>query len=140
MNYPIAIAFGLICLTVLAHLFGGIRESLLVRPSANASENVGRALHEKVERHWVQLMCAFQLVSVDLVAVAVVLYLLAFTALLQPASQIAFGMAVFFLSWGIAWLLQLACLRRPRKDYALLPQWGLWFICAGLMLLGAQNL
>jgi len=140
MNYPIAIAFGLICLTVLAHLFGGIRESLLVRPPASTSENSNSVFHEKVERHWIQLMCAFQLVSIDLIAVAIVLYLLAFTAFLQPASLIAIGMAVFFLCWGVVWLVQIACLKRTSKDYVLLPQWVLWFLCSGLMLMGAQTL
>ena len=91
-----------------------------------------------VVRNWVQLMCAFQLVSVDLLAVAVVLYLLAFTQYLSPTQGIALGMAVLFALWGISWLLQLAFLRRPRKDYLFLGHWVFWFVCSGLMAWGAS--
>ena len=140
MNYPIAIAFGLICLAVLAHLFGGIRESLTVRPSNNSLKQESNLSYERIERNWVQLMCAFQLVSIDLVAVAVVLYLLAFTSYLHPAPQIAVGMAVFFAGWGSVWLVQLLSLKRAKKDYVLLGQWVLWFICSGLLIWGARIL
>ncbi len=140
MNYPIAFVFGLICLAVLAHLFGGIKESLSVRPKNSALEQAENSSFEQVYRSWVQLMCAFQLVSIDLIAVAVVLYLLAFTGFLHPASQIALGMAVVFAGWGIVWFVQLACLKRAKKDYAKLGQWALWFVCSGLMVWGAQSL
>jgi len=140
MNYPIAFVFGLICLVILAHLFGGIRESLTVRPSKNALEHMDGLSFKRIERNWVQLMCAFQLVSIDLIAVAVVLYLLAFTGYLHPAQQIAFGMAILFIGWGLAWLVQLASLKREKRDYFLLGQWVLWFICSGLLVWGARTL
>lgn len=140
MNNPIALAFGLICLAVLAHILGGIRESLAVRPKKMSGEQAKNMSFGRIERNWVQLMCAFQLVSIDLIAVAVVLYLLAFTSYLQPASQIAFGMAVFFAAWGIVWLVQLASLKRAKRDYALLGQWVLWFVCSGLLTWGARTL
>lgn len=140
MNYPIAVAFGLITLTVLAHMSGGILDSLTVRPSRNTDEKETKVSFDKIERNWVQLMCAFQIVSVDLIAIAGVLYLLAFTDALQPSSEIAVGLSVLFAFWGIAWLVQLASLQRPKKDYLFLSHWGLWFLCSGLLFWGAQTL
>jgi len=140
MNQPIAFAFGLMCLVILAHLFGGIRDSLAVRPANHSLEKQNNSSFERIDRNWVQLMCAFQLVSVDLIAVAVVLYLLAFTSYFQPAAQIAVAMAIFFAAWGVAWLVQLESLKRAKRDYALLGQWVLWFVCSGLLKWGAQTL
>jgi len=140
MNYPIAISFGLVCLATLAHLLGGIRESLSVRPTVNGRESSDKAAFYRIERSWVQLMCAFQLVSIDLIAVAIVLYLLAFTNYFLQAQQIAFGMAAVFAAWGIVWFVQLVSLKRTKTDYLILGQWFLWFICSGLLLLGAKTL
>jgi len=140
MNYPIAFTFGLICLVILAHLFGGIRESLTVRPSVSLYGSSDKASFYLIERSWVQLMCAFQLVSVDLVVIAVVLYLLAFTNYFHQAEHIAFGMAMLFAAWGIVWLVQLFSLRRVKTEYLKLGQWVLWFVSSGLMLWGAKTL
>jgi len=140
MNYPIAIAFGFICLAIVAHLIGGIKQSLTVRPSLGMQESTGNVSPEQVERNWVQLMCAFQMVSIDLLAVAGVLYLLAFTEFFPASKTIAVAMSVFFALWAIAWLVQLASLKRQKKDYWLLGQWILWFVCSGLMYWGAQTI
>ena len=137
INYPIAAALVLVCLAFAAHLTGGVIESLSVRPSNSGSEDPS---FPKIERNWVQLMCAFQLVSVDLIAVAVVLYFLAFTSVLIPAGSIAVGVSLLFLFWGLAWLLQLRSLKRPSRDYLLLGHWSLWFLCSGLTYWGAQAL
>lgn len=140
MNYPIAVAFAFICFAVLAHMTGGIKESLSVRPARLADGSMGSVSQQKVERNWVQMMCAFQLVSVDLIAIAGVLYLLAFTDHLQPSRFIAIAMAVVFAFWGIAWLLQLMSLKRPRQDYFILGHWVFWFACSGLLVWGARTL
>ena len=137
INYPIAAALVLFCLAFLAHMTSGLMESLSVRPSNNDSDD---ASFHKIERNWVQLMCAFQLVSVDLIAVAVVLYFLAFTSVLMPAKSIAVGMSLLFLLWGVAWLLQLRMLKRPSRDYLLLGHWSFWFLCSGLTYWGSQAL
>lgn len=137
MNAPIAIAFGLICLALLAHLSGGLKESLTVRPANANPDAPDYAQMVGTQRNWVQLMCAFQLLSVDLGVIAVLLYLLAFTTVLAPIPGAAWGMAVWFAAWGIAWFLQIAFLGRPKKDYLFLGHWGFWFVCSGLLIWGA---
>jgi hypothetical protein len=85
-------------------------------------------------------MCAFQLVSVDLLALSLVLYLLAFTEVLQPAREIAWGMSGIYLLWGLSWLVQLFALKRKAADYLRLGHWSFWYLCAGLVYWGSLSL
>ena len=140
INYPITAALALIVLAFFAHITVGLIESFSVRPARNGGASKADPDFAKIERNWVQLMCAFQLVSVDLAVVALILYLLAFTDYLMPAQSIAVGMSVLFVLWGISWLLQLSFLKRPSRDYLFLGQWSFWFLCSGLTYWGAQAL
>jgi len=140
INYPITAALALILLAFFAHITGGLIESLSVRPARNGGASNSASDYDRIERNWVQLICAFQLVSVDLAAVAIVLYLLAFTDYLMPAQSIAVGMSLLFVLWGISWLLQLSFLKRPARDYLFLGHWSFWFLCSGLTYWGAQAL
>lgn len=65
MNYQLAVAGGLTVLALFAHVFGGIRQSLSVEP-AKLADQQKLANFETLDRNWVQSMCAFQLVTVDL--------------------------------------------------------------------------
>lgn len=138
MNYPITIAGSIIFLAFLAHTFVGIREALSTRPRGEFAEVDNEAV--TIERNWVQSLCAFQLVTVDLFVVSVVLFILGTTELLPARRELALIAAGFFVLWGAAWLVQLLVLRRSLKDYLLLGQWAVWFVCSGLLLWGAQSL
>ena len=139
-NYPIASALVLTLLAFAAHMFGGIRESLSIKPSKVASGSSSPDNLEVLDRSWVQVMCAFQLVSVDLLALSFLLYLLAFTDTLSPERPIAVGLAVLYLLWGVSWLVQLFALKRKPKDYLFLGHWSFWFLCAGLVYWGSLSL
>jgi len=139
MNYQIAIAGGITLLAFFAHALVGIREALSTAPAKSPQKaNVDR--NDVVERNWVQSMCAFQLVTIDLLALSVLLFVLAFTDLLGSKQVIAFCLVAFYFLWGSAWLLQLLFLKRRPKDFLLLSQWLFWFVCAGLIYWGAQSL
>jgi len=139
MNYPIAIAGGITLLAFFAHTFVGIREALSTAPAKLLQkENV--ANFEVVERNWVQSMCAFQMVTIDLLALSVLLFVLAFTEILGSEKLLALGLAGFYFLWGSAWLLQLLLLKRRTKEFLLLSQWLFWFGCSGLIYWGAQSL
>lgn len=139
-NYPIAAALVLTLLAFLAHMSGGIRESLSIEPSKVASGGFKAGDLERLDRNWVQVMCAFQLVSVDLLALSFVLYLLAFTETLSPQRPIAVGLAIVYLLWGISWLIQLLALKREPKDYLFLGHWSFWFLCSALVYWGSLSL
>lgn len=129
MNYPILAASILVSVALLAHAFVGLRESYSVRPADPA-----------LERNWVQSLCAFQLVTIDLAVLASLLFALAATDWIPARRGVALAVAGFFASWGLAWLLQLAALRRPAKDYGILGHWIYWFVCGALVFWGAQSL
>ena|GEM_PF-325503 len=114
MNYPITIAGAIVLFAFFAHTIVGIREALSTRLHRTSAE--GDVDIVIVERNWVQSLCAFQLVTVDLFVFSVLLLVLGTTDLLPARGEIALGAACFFTLWGIAWLVQLLVLRRSLKD------------------------
>jgi hypothetical protein len=140
LNYPIAIASGLTFLAFIAHITGGVKQSLSIAPAKVAGNHIEPGALEILDRNWVQAMCAFQLVTIDLLALSGVLYLIGFTDVLAPKQLIAFGLAAIYFLWGCSWLVQLFALRRRPKDYLFLGHWSFWFLCAGLIYWGALSL
>ncbi len=140
MNYPITIAASLTLLAFAAHVTGGLRQTLSIAPPKFAGSHIERRELDILDRNWVQVMCAFQLISVDLLVLAGVLYLLAFTDTLSPKQPIALALAAIYFLWGCVWLLQLFALKRAPKDYLYLCHWAFWFLCSGLIFWGAQSM
>jgi len=138
MNTPIAIAGVIVLLAFFAHTFIGNKEALSTRPKPPRFGE-GETVKE-IERNWVQCMCAFQLVTVDLLALSALLFALATPDLLPARREITLIAAGFFALWGGVWVVQLLVLRRQLKDYLLLGQWAFWFVCAGLLMFGAKSL
>ena len=139
MNYPIA-ACGLTLFAFAAHMTGGIRQSLSIEPRKVIAGGDPPVNMSVLNRNWVQSMCAFQLVSVDLLALSAVLYLLAFTDHLSPAQPIAWGVTGIYLAWALSWLTQLLALKRQPADYLYLGHWVFWFLCSGLVFWGSFSL
>lgn len=140
MSFPIAVVSVLMFIALLAHVFTGLRETMRTRPSQILPKDVVEPMLETLERNWTQSLCAFQLVTVDLLVLTVMCFLLAFTNIIPYRKPIALALAVFFVLWGIAWLAQLAFLKTSRRNYLLLGHWIFWFVCAGLMYWGARSL
>lgn len=138
MNYPVTISGAIVLFAFFAHTFIGSREALSTRPRGLSAESGVDVM--VVERNWVQSLCAFQLVTIDLFVLSVLLLVLGTTDLLPARREIAVIASGFFTLWGTAWLVQLIVLRCSLKDYLKLGQWGIWFVCAGLLLWGAQLL
>ena len=139
MNYQLAIAGGLTALALFAHLLGGIRELLSVEP-AKLTDKKKLANFETLDRNWVLSLCAFQLVTIDLLALSALLFFLAFTDGFVHKQLIGFALAGFYFLWGCAWLVQIFTLRRKATDYLLLGQWVLWFGCSALIYWGSLSL
>ena len=139
MNYQLATAGALTAIALFAHVFVGIRESLSVEPAKlvdpKAVPNYG-----SLDRNWVQSMCAFQLVTVDLLVLPFLLFILAFTDILVQKQLLGFGLAAFYFLWGCSWFIQLFTLKRKAKDYMLLGHWLFWFGCSALIYWGSLSL
>ena len=139
MNYQIALVGGLTVLALFAHLFGGIRQSLSIEP-AKIADKEKLENHEILDRNWVQSMCAFQLVTVDLLVLSVLLFILAFTDIFIQKQIVGFALSAFYFLWGCSWLAQLFILRRKAMDYLLLGHWVFWFGCSALIFWGSLSL
>jgi hypothetical protein len=138
MNYPILLAAAIVSIAFAAHAMIGNREAMSTRPAAPDEGADGGAV--TVERNWVQSFCAFQMVTVDLFALSLLLFALGATELVPARREVALAASAFFSLWGIAWLGQLLFLRRRARDYFLLSQWLFWFACSALLYWGAQGL
>lgn len=139
MNYQLATVAAITAAAFFAHVLGGIPQSLTAEPAKLADKDKASGL-ELRQRHWVQLMCAFQLVTVDLLAVSVLLFLVALTDVFVQKQLIGFSLSALYFLWGCSWLVQLFALKRPTKDYLLLGQWVFWFGCSALVYWGSLSL
>ena len=123
MNFAALFVAVITLLALMAHVFVGSRETASLAPGDAAD---GRT------PHWVQAMCAFQMLSVDLLALTVGLFWLAF---FDPpmAGAIQFAIGLLFVAWGTVWLVQMRTVSQ-RVSYRKLPQWAVWFVCAAVLL------
>ncbi|MDW3181598.1 hypothetical protein [Roseobacter sp.] len=122
--------FSVACITLaafLAHLIIGTRETASIAPAAS---------DDKLTTHWVQAMCAFQMLSVDLFIVAVALFGIAFTDLGPLERPAILVLSALFFLWGLVWIIQMTWLNRSAVTLWRLPHWLVWFVCAGLLYLG----
>ena len=120
-------------------MFGGIPQLLKAEPAKLGVEDKAGNL-ETPQRHWVQLMCAFQLVTVDLLAVSALLFLVALTDVFVQKQLIGFSLSALYFLWGCSWVVQLFALKRPAKDSLLLGQWIFWFGCSAVIYWGSLSL
>lgn len=127
MNIPVLIVACIMAIAVVAHVFGGTRETARIAPDPAEA---------KLTRHWVQAMAAWQMLSADLLAVAVILFGLALWDVGPGEDLVLKGLISLFCFWGIVWFVQVHWLKRACAGVLHLPHWIIWFVCAGLLVLG----
>ncbi|MCL2013349.1 MAG: hypothetical protein FWG75_11250 [Cystobacterineae bacterium] len=120
---------------LLFHASWGTVESLSTSPA-----KLNFAPSSSTQTRWTQLMCAFQLLSVDLGLSTALAFILVFTSWLEPKATLAYMLSLWNAARALVWLVQLMALRRPLKDYVLLPQWLFFSICSALCYGGAHQL
>ncbi|MFQ5652447.1 MAG: hypothetical protein ACE5IY_21150 [bacterium] len=133
MNIPLLIAGLLTLVAFLAHTFVGTKETMQIAPGHNAGEG---ADVETAGRHWVQAMCAFQMVTADLLILSASLIMVAVTDLIEHESIIILLAGSFFVLYLISWLTTLLLLKQKRSQYLFLGQWILWLVNSGLIYWG----
>jgi hypothetical protein len=122
MEIPELIIACILLAAVIAHVFVGTRETAALKPVDN-----------KLSINWAQAMCAFQMLSVDLLAVCVLLFAIAFYDLGPIEPTLVLLLAVLFLLWGVAWVIQTLWLQRDIRTLFRLPHWIVWFFCSGVL-------
>lgn len=128
MNIPVLIVACITLVAFVAHVIVGTKETASIAPAPE---------EKKLTADWVQAMCAFQMLSVDLLAVSAALFAVVFLDLGSIENQIVLLISLLFLIWGVVWVVQLLWLKRPAANLLRLPHWAIWFVCSGLLFYGS---
>jgi hypothetical protein len=128
MNLPILLTALIMTMAVIGHVLIGTRETASLEPKDGPAKPMA---------NWVQSMAAFQMLTPDLIILTGLLYTLALSDALPAQSTFALAIAAYFALQGLLWLGHILWLRRPGATLMSLPHWMVWFVCAGLMVLGA---
>ncbi|MDH5233037.1 MAG: hypothetical protein OEY38_23535, partial [Gammaproteobacteria bacterium] len=106
MNIPVLIVACIMLLALVAHVLGGTKETASIRPNNES---------DKLTLNWKQSMCAFQMLSIDLLVVMVVLFTVALTDIISFEYELTKILSIIFLLWGVVWLIQLFWLKSVKK-------------------------
>jgi hypothetical protein len=128
MNIPVLIVASFSLLAVIAHIFGGTKETASISP--NESDI-------KLTRSWKQAMCAFQMLAIDLIAVTITMFTISLTEIIPFEYELTLFLSLLYFLWGVVWLIQLVWLKSNAKTFMYLPQWIFWFVGSGLLYIGA---
>ena len=128
MNIPVLIVACIMALAVVAHVIGGTRETAALKPDPSDS---------KLTAHWVQALCAFQMLSLDLLIVTAACFAIVIYDLGTLERPLTLGLAGVFLLWGLIWIAQSLWVQRSFSILLRLPHWTVWFLCAGLLVWGS---
>jgi len=134
MNVLVLIVACISLLSLIAHSFIGTKETAAIIPSRSDSESEESG---KLVQYWRQSMCAFQMLTVDLFLMTIVLFTISLTDIISFERELTLFLSLVFLLWGLAWLVQLFFLKTEAKTYLALFQWAFWFICSALLFWGA---
>jgi len=127
MNIPVLIVAIITMIAFVAHVFGGTRETAAIAPEKG----------DRLVVSWVQAMCAFQMLAVDLLALALLLFAVAIWDLGPGETLILQLASALYLLWAVVWVAQVLWLRRPSATLLKLPHWIVWSLCSGLLFFGS---
>lgn len=129
MSIVLLIANGLLLLAFVAHTFVGDKELHLNAPEERTDSSL-----EKQEK-WTMARGGWHLVSVDLLLATIGLGLINFTNYLPSEGLLLRLLVVYFLCYGLAWLLVVIFSPAFKGNYWKLGQWLLLWLIAGLIFL-----
>jgi len=130
MNIPILMANILTLLAFISHTFMGDKELKIIEP-----ENENDEKHLKREK-WTMARSGWHWVSFDLLFATIGLGLINFTNSLESEQLLLQILAVYFLGYGIVWLIGITISKRFPKNYLKLGQWILLWLISGLIYWG----
>lgn len=130
MNLWILSVACIIFVAFAAHVVVGTKETAAIEPVSADDE---------LTVNWAQAMCAFQMLSVDLLVVAVALFAVALFDFGPVERPIILLLSLLFLVWGLVWLIQLRWLNKPAAGLLRLPHWIIWFLCSALLYQGSGS-
>ena len=77
------------------------------------------------------------MLPLDLLILVALLLVIGATDVLRHERLFILALSGYFALQGLLWLVHIVWLKRDGATVFSLPHWGVWLICAGLLLLGA---
>ncbi|MDP2301816.1 MAG: hypothetical protein Q8N03_05255 [Ignavibacteria bacterium] len=130
MNIPILSANILALLAFFIHTFMGDRELKIIEPE---SENDEKYLKRE---KWTMVRSGWHWISVDLLFATIGLGIINFTDFFESEKLLLQILAIYFLGYGIVWLIVITISKSFPKNYLKLGQWILLFLISGLLYWG----
>ncbi len=131
ISIPLIIANLLTLLAFLVHTFVGDRELKLIEPGDGEDENFLK--REK----WTMARGGWHWISLDLLLATVGLALINFTGFFPDEQMLLHILAIYFLGYGIVWLIGIAISKPFPMNYIKLGQWLLFWLISGLIYWGS---
>ena len=128
MNTTLIIANALVFLTFIAHTFAGDMEYQQIEPEPDSPK--------RFRVFWTMGRGAFHIVSIDFLLATIGLTLINFTDYFKETTQLLNLLALYFLGYGIAFLITLIMSKKFENIYLKMWQWLLLLIIAGLIFWG----
>lgn len=128
MNTTLIVANVLVLFTFIIHTFAGDREYQKIEPLSDAQE--------RFRVFWTMGRGAFHIVSIDFLFATIGLALINFTDYFDETKLLLDLLALYFLGYGIAFLIALIISRKFPNVFLKMWQWLLMLMIAGLIYLG----
>ncbi|MBC9796026.1 hypothetical protein [Sinomicrobium weinanense] len=128
MDIPVLIANILTLLAFFIHMFTGDGELKIFEPENDEK-------HLKREK-WTMVRCGWHWVSFDLLFASIGLGIINFTDFLENEKLLLQILAIYFLGYGIVFLIVITISRKFPKNYLKLGQWILLWLISGLLYWG----
>lgn len=130
MDTSLLIANVLTLLAFFIHTFMGDRELKIIEPD---NENDEKYLKQE---KWTMARSGWHWISVDLLFATIGLGIINFTDFLESEKLLLQILAIYFLGYGIVWLIGIGISRSFPRNYLKLGQWILLWLISGLIYLG----
>jgi hypothetical protein len=128
MNTILIVANVLVFFTFLIHTFGGDREYQKIEPKLDSPT--------RFRVFWTMGRGAFHIVSIDFLFATIGLALINFTDYFEETELLLNLLALYFLGYGIAFLITLIISKNFSNIYIKMWQWLLMLAIAGLIYWG----
>lgn len=130
MNTPILIAGILTSLAFFVHTFIGDPELKFIQPSSENDEKF------KKQETWTMVRSGWHWISLDLLFASIGLGLINFTDYFENEKQLLQILFVYFIGYGVVWLITIGISKSFPKNYLKLGQWMLCWVIGGLIYWG----
>ena len=129
MSTPLLIANLLLLLAFFVHTFIGDRELRILEPSADNKQPTARAV-------WTMVRCGWHWISFDLLFATIALGVINFSELIVQEYFLLQVLMIYFLAYGLVWLITIIISKPFAQNYLKLGQWILLWTIGGLIYWG----